>query len=161
MGNDALNAASVLATAEAAGVRFARDAAGAVRLRAASAPPPDVLADLRRYRVDVARVLAERANAALLLRAAGDAANALAGPEIGPVLETGEVDHDEAERAALVALYAEPEAAPQAGPALVDCFPCGRPVLLGDRIWSEAGGWCCVACHAAQAAGNGSLPWLP
>jgi hypothetical protein len=111
-----------------------------------------MLADLRRYRVDVAQLLAERARAAFLLRAAGDAAWALAGPEVGPGLEIGQDDHDDAERAALAAFYAEPEAAPQA--AHVYCFPCGKPVLLSERTWSDAGGWCCAACLCAMGGGR-------
>jgi hypothetical protein len=95
--------------------------------------------------------------AAFLLRAAEDAIAALAGPELGPVLQVGEVDHDDAERDAMVEHYAAPEAVPQAEPGLVYCFPCGKPVLLRSRTWSETGGWCCAACAAKRAA-NGGIP---
>jgi hypothetical protein len=81
-----------------------------------------------------------------LLRAAEGAAWALAGAELGPVLQVGEIDHDDAERAALAEFYAAPGTVPATGPAPVYCFPCGRPVLPRDRTWSEAGGWCCAAC---------------
>jgi hypothetical protein len=89
--------------------------------------------------------------AAFLLRAAEDALAALAGPELGPVLQVGQLDHDDAERAALVEYYAEPVAVPPAGPGRFYCFPCGRPVLLRDRTWSEARGWCCATCSPAVA----------
>jgi hypothetical protein len=89
--------------------------------------------------------------AAFLLRAAEDALAALAGPELGPVLQVGEADHDDAERAALVAHHAEPKALPPAGPAPVYCFPCGKPVVLRDRAWSQARGWCCATCRPAVA----------
>ncbi len=56
-----MSAAAALARAEAAGVRFRLAPGGGVRMEAAAPPPPDVLADLRRWREDVARVLAERA----------------------------------------------------------------------------------------------------
>jgi hypothetical protein len=89
--------------------------------------------------------------AAFLLHAAEDALAALAGPELGPVLQVGQLDHDDAERAALAEHYAEPEAVPPAGAAPVYCFPCARPVLLRDRTWSEARGWCCATCSPAVA----------
>jgi hypothetical protein len=88
--------------------------------------------------------------AAFLLRAAEDALAALAGPELGPVLQVGQLDHDDAERAALVEHYAELVAVP-ARPGPVYCFPCGKPVLLCDRTWSEARGWCCATCSPAVA----------
>jgi len=93
--------------------------------------------------------LAKRA--AFLLRAAEDALAALAGPERGPVLQVDQIDHDDAERAALVEHYAEPVAVPPAGPGLIYCFPCGKPVLQRDRTWSEACGWCCATCCPAVA----------
>ncbi len=96
--------------------------------------------------------------AAFLLRAAEDAFAALAGPELGPVLQVGQLDHDEAERTAMAAFYAEPGTIPATEHALVYCFPCGKPVLLGDRTWSEAGGLCCAACLATRATSNGGLP---
>jgi hypothetical protein len=91
-----------------------------------------------------------RDRAAFLLRAAEDALAALAGPELGPVLQVGQLDHDDAERAALVEHYAELVAVP-ARPGPVYCFPCGKPVLLRDRTWSEARGWCCATCSPAVA----------
>lgn len=146
MGNYAVSAAAaVIATAEAAGVRFTWGPAGAVRLRAAAPPPPEVLTSLRQHREAVAAILAGRARTAFLLRAAEDAHAALAGPEIGPVLEMGHLDHDAAERVALAAFYAEPGAM-QPGPTY--CFPCGKLVLPSDRTWSDARGWCCPACRS-------------
>jgi len=55
-----MSAAAALARAEAAGVRFRLAPGGGVRMEAAAPPPPDVLADLRRWREDVAALLAAR-----------------------------------------------------------------------------------------------------
>jgi hypothetical protein len=55
-----VSAAAALARAEAAGVRFRLVPGGGVRMEAAAPPPPDVLADLRRWREDVAHLLAAR-----------------------------------------------------------------------------------------------------
>jgi hypothetical protein len=77
------------------------------------------------------------------LRAAEGTARALAGPEIG------EVDHDDAEHAAMAEFYAAPATVPPTEPGLVYCFPCGQPVLPRDRTWSETGGWCCATCCPA------------
>ena len=107
-----MSPAAALARAEAAGVRFHRAPGGGVRMVAAALPPADVLAGLRLHREDVARLLAERAKAAFLLRAAEDAFAALAGPELGPVLEIGEVHHDSPEREAMAAFYAGPDLPP-------------------------------------------------
>lgn len=67
--------------------------------------------------------------AAFLLRAADDAAWALAGPEIGPVL--GEVNHDDAERLAMAAFYAEPEQVDEAGQERRINSAAKRPVQPG------------------------------
>lgn len=83
--------------------------------------------------------------AAFLLRAAEDAFAALIGPEIGPVMEVGQDDHDAGERVALAAFYASPEAV---AAEATFCFPCGQPVPRGDRAWSDARGWCCPACRS-------------
>jgi hypothetical protein len=53
--------ARALARAEAAGVRFRLAPDGRVQMQAAAPPPPDVLAELRRWRADVAHLLALRA----------------------------------------------------------------------------------------------------
>lgn len=55
-----MSAAAALARAEAAGVRFRLAPGGGVQMEAAAAPPADVLADLRRWRDDVARLVAAR-----------------------------------------------------------------------------------------------------
>ena len=56
-----MSAAAALARAEAAGVRFRLAPGGGVRMEADAPPPAEVLADLRRWRDDVARLLAARA----------------------------------------------------------------------------------------------------
>ena len=55
-----MSAAEAIARAEAAGVRLRLRPNGVVRMEAAAPPPADVLADLRRWREDVARLLAAR-----------------------------------------------------------------------------------------------------
>jgi hypothetical protein len=56
-----VNAARALARAEAAGLRLHLRPDGRVGMQAAAPPPADVLADLRRWREDVAHLLALRA----------------------------------------------------------------------------------------------------
>ncbi len=53
-----MSARAAIAQAEAAGVHLRLDADGQVRLSAAAPPPPDLLAELRRHRDEVARLLA-------------------------------------------------------------------------------------------------------
>ena len=55
-----MSAAAALARAEAAGVRLRLGGDGRVHLEAAAPPPPDVLEALRRWREDVAHLLALR-----------------------------------------------------------------------------------------------------
>ena len=56
-----MSAVVALARAEAAGLRLHLRPDGGVRMEAAGPPPADVLADLRRWRDDVARLLWTRA----------------------------------------------------------------------------------------------------
>ncbi len=61
------------------------------------------------------------------------------------------VDHDAAEAEAMAAFYAAP-ALGLVGSTY--CFPCGAAVPSGERVWSNARGWCCAACspcHGDQA----------
>jgi hypothetical protein len=55
-----VSAATALARAEAAGLRFRLAPDGVVQLEAMAPPPADVLADLRRWRDDVAHLVAAR-----------------------------------------------------------------------------------------------------
>ena len=91
------SAAAALARAEAAGVRF-RIEAGRVALEADRAPPVEVIADLRRWRDDVARLLVERASTA------GLSAAAEADPKTAPAPDFD----DAAERAAMADHHAAP-----------------------------------------------------
>jgi hypothetical protein len=50
----------------------------------------------------------------------------------------------------LAAHHAERDALPPQLEAY--CFPCGKPVVLDDRMWSDARGWCCAACYPAEAS---------
>jgi hypothetical protein len=56
-----MSAARALARAQAAGLRLCLRPDGGVRVEAEAAPPAEVLADLRRWRDDIARLLAARA----------------------------------------------------------------------------------------------------
>jgi hypothetical protein len=78
-----VNSARVLARAEAARIRFQVED-GVVRMSAVAPPPPDLLAELRQHREDVAFLLAIR--------------HALENP--------GPMDHDAGEAAAMAAFYA-------------------------------------------------------
>jgi hypothetical protein len=98
--SSATAAARALARAEAAGIWLRLRPDGGVRLAAAAAPPPEVVAELRRHRDEVWHLLALRAavaareceepgsrpravagDAGPLLRAAEQAAAALAAPD--------------------------------------------------------------------------------
>ncbi len=74
-------AAAVLARIEGAGAAASLDADGRVRIARASLVPSEVVEAARRHRDELARLLAERKRAAFLLRAAEDAAAALAAPD--------------------------------------------------------------------------------
>ncbi len=148
-----MSAAAALARIEAAGGKVALRPDGRVVIRNASRLSPGLVGEARQHRENMARLLAERASASFLLRAAEDALAALVGPELGPVLQIGQVDHDEAEREALAAVYAVVD--PRPPPQEAYCFPCGKPAMRADRRWSDAKGWCCASCHSeavAQAA---------
>ncbi len=55
-----MTAAAALARAEAVGLRLSLRPDGGVRMEATAPPPPDVVIDLRRWRKDVADLLAAR-----------------------------------------------------------------------------------------------------
>jgi hypothetical protein len=84
-----VSAARAIARAEAAGVRLLLRPDGGVRMEAAAPPPADVLGELRRWRDDVARLLAARERQ----------------PECGPMPPA---EHDAAEAAAMAARPAAP-----------------------------------------------------
>ncbi len=108
-----MSAVAAIARAEAAGVRFRVAPGGGVRMEAAAPPPADVLADLRRWREDVARLLVAREGR----------------PERGAV-PAGE--HGTAEAAAMAQHYS---AAPSARPYLPsDPDPLRDGLLRGWRI---------------------------
>jgi hypothetical protein len=68
-----MSAAAALARAEAAGARLRLGPDGRVEVQAAKPLPPDVLADLRRWREDVAHLLALRARRRRCRQRAGGA----------------------------------------------------------------------------------------
>jgi hypothetical protein len=81
-----------------------------------------------------------RDRGACLLRAANEAIAALLAPD--PELD--------AERAVLAAHYAERDALPPQLQAY--CFPCCKPVMLDDRMWSDARGWCFSGRDSAESS---------
>jgi hypothetical protein len=144
-----VSAAETLARAEAAGVRLRLRPDGVVRMEAAAPPPADVLADLRRWRDDVARLLVARDGQ----------------PERGPVPPC---EHDAAEAAAMAQHYA---AAPSARPYLPSApDPLRDGLLTGAHMRPPAwdgdapprGAWCsCCGRHAPQAGGRWWEPRRP
>lgn len=139
-----MSAAETLARAEAAGVRLRLRPDGGVRMEAAAPPPADLLADLRRWRDDVARLLAAREGH----------------PERGPV-PAGE--HDAAEAAAMAQHYAAPPNVRPYLPSDPDALRDGLLVagLQRPPAWSNAasvpprGAWCgCCARYQPESGGR-------
>jgi hypothetical protein len=144
-----MTAARAIARAEAAGVRLRLRPDGTVRMEAAAPPPADVLADLRRWRDDVARLLVARDRR----------------PECGP-MPPGE--HDAAEAAAMAQHYAaEPSARPYL-PSDPDPLRDGllAAALMRPPAWDGGapprGAWCsCCGRSNPQAGGRWWQPRNP
>lgn len=133
-----MTAAAVLARIEGAGAAAALDAYGRVRIARASRVPPEVVEAARRHRDELARLLTERKRAAFLLRAAEDAAAALAAPD-------PDLDRERAETAAgLRAEAPDParaglvEVLPN-GTRLHYCHRCGRLAPWGFGVALDRG----------------------
>jgi len=131
-----VSAAAPLARAEAAGLRFRLAPGGGVRMEAAAPPPPDLLADLRRWREDVAHLLAMRqalAEARLRRTAGRDDWRALPfGPERGRAFMEARQAPDACSCCAGRRWWREPgEAAPGR------CATCHPPAGEAQRITCE------------------------
>jgi hypothetical protein len=147
-----MSAARALARAQAAGLRLCLRPDGGVRVEADAPPPAEVLADLRRWRDDIARMLAAQ--------------------DRQPEADNG----DDPERQALAAYYGEPPRArpyrptdpdPLRGGVLVSAPPLDAeglpfaacPACGGGLFWKpadlppEGPGWRCEACHPPPAEG--------
>ncbi|WP_376091226.1 hypothetical protein ACE7GA_21340 [Roseomonas sp. CCTCC AB2023176] len=163
-----MSAAAALARAEAAGIAFRLDG-GRVRMEAARPPPDDVLADLRRYREDVAHLLTMRE---ALRKPAGFSARYACAREARP---------DDPEAAAMAAHYAAPPSPAPYTPASADPLRDGlrRAAMLRPPAWADAAaipspgarcsccvghrwwrethaptGWRCTTCHPAPPGMN-------
>lgn len=147
-----MSVAAALDAAEAAGVRLRLDGEGGVWLEAAAAPPPAVVVELRRYRNEVAALLAERARDEAAER---NAIQAEASGKLGAPLPA-----EEHARAVLGLLRAARQRPPAWGnvasvpPVGAWCGCCGRHrPEAGGRWWREAiepSGWRCATCHPAD-----------
>lgn len=140
-----MSPADAMARAAAAGVRLHLSDDGKVRMQADAPPPADVLADLRRWREDVARILSERR-----LLAAAEAQSP--GVDDASAQPAPEEDHRAAVSGYLMAGLQRPPSwsTPTPPPPGAFCSCCGRFTKQGGRWWrSTAGadGWCCTTCH--------------
>jgi hypothetical protein len=158
MERHAVSAARAIARAEAAGLRLWLDA-GAVRMEAASPPPPDLLAELRTHREDVAHLLTLRAAVARGGNALPDA------PTAPPAAPNDDGDDEGAVMAAHYGAPAGPDM-PQPDPMLRGLLAAARKLppawadsaaipgtstfcgcCDGRRWWGDALGWRCWTCH--------------
>jgi hypothetical protein len=127
-----VSAAGTLARAEAAGVRFRIGPGGRVRMQARTPPPADLLADLRRWRDDVAHLVALRDRLAADQRVAAVVAPAATPP---PAVDWWHLPYGE-ERGRAFASARKAKGA---------C-----PTCAGKRWWSgegEQAGPRCMSCH--------------
>ena len=150
-----MSAAKALATAEAAGIRFSVVPGGGVRMVANQPPPPGLVVELRRYREDVALLLATREG--YLSR--------LASRRLKAIREGREVWTRSDVLAQMVAQGIDPGwdaggtgqrrmtswADATLTPLERDwCSCCGKFERQGGRWWREAinpTGWRCATCH--------------
>lgn len=140
-----MTAASALARAEAAGVRLHISGDGRVQMQADAPPPADVLADLRHWREEVARILSEG-------QAQTEAEGSSASGECASAQPAPEADHRAAVAGYLLAGLQRPPSwsDPTPPPAGAFCSCCGRFRQQGGRWWrpnDNAAGWCCTTCH--------------
>jgi hypothetical protein len=142
-------AARALARAEAMGVRLRRRPHGGLRVEADRPPPAEVLAELRRWRDDIARMLTERD-----------------GPS-DPVGLVG--DDDDPERQALAAYYGGELSAPSYRPSDADALRDGLLVsaLMRPSSWAGStpppprGAWCSCCGRNRQSGGRWWKPRHP
>jgi hypothetical protein len=150
-----MSAARVLATAEAAGIRFSVTVGGDVRMVAKQPPPPGLVVELRRYKDDVALLLATRDG--YLSRLAGrrrqairegrevwtrsDALAQMVAQGIDPGRDAGGTGQRR------MTSWGDASLTPMQGDW---CCNCGRFDRQGGRWWREAitpTGWRCATCH--------------
>jgi hypothetical protein len=152
-----MSAAKALATAEAAGIRFSVTADGDVRMVAKQPPPPGLVVELRRYKDDVALLLATREG--YLSRLAGRRRQAIregrevwTRPDMLAQMEAAGIDPgQDAERTGQrrMTSWGDATLTPMQGDW---CCNCGRFDRQGGRWWREAitpTGWRCCTCHPA------------
>jgi hypothetical protein len=144
-------AARALARAEAMGLRLRRTPGGTVKVQADAPPPAELLAELRRWRDDIACMLAAQA-----ITPEADAS------ELGVVWN----DH---ERQALAAYYGGELGAPSYRPSDADPYRDGLRVaaLMRPPSWSGStppppkGAWCGCCGHTHRSGGRWWQPRNP
>jgi hypothetical protein len=150
-----VSAAKALASAEAAGIRFSVTAGGDVQMVAKQPPPPGLVVELRRWKADVALLLATRHG--YLSRLAARQRNAIAearefwtAPHVLAEMVAAGIDPGEdVERISQRRLpsWADAALTPLAGDW---CSCCGRSDRQGGRWWRtvvDPVGWQCATCH--------------
>jgi hypothetical protein len=160
-----MTAARALARAEAAGVRLRLTAAGTVEVEADAPPPAEVLAELRRWRSDIADLLAERdipSDAGVLVGSDDDperqALAAYYGGELSAPSYRPTDDDPYRDGLRVAALMRPPSwADPTPPPRGAWCSCCGRSHRSGGRWWRPrhprtdglglGPGWRCAVCH--------------
>jgi hypothetical protein len=160
-----MTAARALARAEAAGVRLRLTAAGTVEVEADAPPPAEVLAELRRWRSDIADLLAERdipSDAGVLVGSDDDperqALAAYYGGELSAPSYRPTDDDPYRDGLRVAALMRPPSwADPTPPPRGAWCSCCGRSHRSGGRWWRPrhprtdglglGPGWRCWRCH--------------
>jgi hypothetical protein len=143
-----MSAARALARAEAMGVRVRRRPDGGLRVEADRPPPPEVLDELRRWRDEIARLLA-----------AQDIPSD-AGGLVG--------DDDDPERRAMLAHYSAPASDRPYRPTDPDPYRDGlltasrmRPPSWADPTPPPRGAWCSCCGRNRQSGGRWWKPRHP
>ncbi len=164
-----MSAAAALAQAEAAGIRLRLRPDGGVRMEAAVQPPPDVLADLRRWREDVAHLLAVRQGLAARPRKDPEAAadgqrghRGHRGHKLPPTDDAADTAHEAAaiqatrEAEAAGAYPVLPEAEHKAATAGLLRAALMRPPSWGERpdCCPAPGAWCSCCGRTPPAQGG-------
>jgi hypothetical protein len=141
-----VTAAEAIAAARKAGVRLKLTAGGTVEVEADAPPPPEVLAELRRWRDEIASLLAEQA---------------ITGGLVG--------DDDDPERRAMREHYAEPASGRVYRPDTPDQLRDGLLVsaLMRPPSWAGStpppprGAWCSCCGRNRQSGGRWWRPRHP
>jgi hypothetical protein len=166
-----MTAAAVLARAQAAGVRLRLTPDGTVEVEADAPPPAALLDELREWRADIARMLAERDIPSDPGALVGDdsereamLAHYSAEPSARPYLPS---DPDDYRDGLLTAALMRPPSwsgSTPPPPKGAWCSCCGRSHRSGGRWWRPRNprsdglglgqGWRCMVCHPPPAGSD-------